>query len=209
MLQFCSGWLYQLKLQLFHLSTFFPFVFWVAHQFAKRPLTHRTMDVAPRVQNMMTGFVLLDLYRVLSARECHEVCSWLVPRPRTCNKPLLEALQFWLLRMRTARKPVLSRPSPISPSNGDCHRGIFRSFAGSEPFSTVEWRKVTAIHCRRLHFCKDHVETQKEQWEKDISRVHWCFAPDHSRGVRVAQWARIVSQFEMSGFHEWVCYSVS
>lgn len=151
-------------------------------------------------------------YRPVSATEeiyLQEVCSWLVPRPRTCNKPLLEALQFWLLRMRTARKPVLSRPSPISPSNRDCCRGIFRSFAGSEPFSTVEWRKVTAIHCRQLHFCKDHVETQKEQWEKDISRVHWCFAPDHSRGVRVAQWARIVSQFEMSGFHEWVCYSVS
>lgn len=71
MLQFCSGWLYQLKLQFFHLSTLFPFVLWVAHQFAKGPLTHRTMDVAQRVQNLMTGFVLLDLYWVLSACECN------------------------------------------------------------------------------------------------------------------------------------------
>lgn len=139
-------------------------------------------------------------YRPVSAREvhgwCHDQELATSPSRRHCSSGF----------QGCARKPVPSRPSPF---NGDCRRGIFRSFAGSEPFSTVEWRKVTAIHCQQLHFCKDHVETQKEQWEKDISRVHWCFAPDHSRGVRVAQWARIVSQFEIRVFHEWICYSVS
>lgn len=37
---------------------------------AKGPLTHRRMSMVHRVENLLCGFVLVDLYRLIASREC-------------------------------------------------------------------------------------------------------------------------------------------
>lgn len=58
-------------MHMFQKNGFCMFLYWVA--FAQAPMAHRTMTVENRVENSMSGFILLDIFMMLANRQCSKL----------------------------------------------------------------------------------------------------------------------------------------